>query len=351
MGAIFLSYAREDRSCAEKLAHVLGAAGHDVWWDRRLDGGEEFSAEIEAALEQIRCRAGCMVAESGQVAMGSRRSKRRRDRGKSFRSASMVHCRRWASASFTRSTWRVGRRRNATNARPNCFVRSSGGCRGREEPAPATPVQKPKRRFPLPRDKLLWAAAVLVLVVAVAAALMFQNARDASGRPLKPTIALLPFTTASPDPELRAVASQARDFNRPHFSQSGVPLRLLNAAPQDGSPKVDFQISGDVSRNGDKVLATVRLDETAHGLTVYSHQFEAGREDLRDLPERIGAQMAGNLTWSAPMMILDRRRPSIRLYWLISSGTISPAATRCRHIKTRSERPPRRRISRSPSWG
>src|SRR4030095_4280179 len=52
MGAIFLSYAREDRACAVRLAHLLEAAGHDVWWDRRLDGGEEFSAEIEAALDK-----------------------------------------------------------------------------------------------------------------------------------------------------------------------------------------------------------------------------------------------------------------------------------------------------------
>ena len=47
---IFLSYAREDSSCAQRLANILEAAGYDVWWDRRLDGGEEFSAEIEAAL-------------------------------------------------------------------------------------------------------------------------------------------------------------------------------------------------------------------------------------------------------------------------------------------------------------
>ena len=40
------------RPCAAKLAQVLGRAGHDVWWDRRLDGGEEFSAEIEAALDK-----------------------------------------------------------------------------------------------------------------------------------------------------------------------------------------------------------------------------------------------------------------------------------------------------------
>src|SRR5215213_2845811 len=52
MSSIFLSYAREDRSCAERLARVLASAGHDVWWDRSLDGGEEFSAEIEAALDR-----------------------------------------------------------------------------------------------------------------------------------------------------------------------------------------------------------------------------------------------------------------------------------------------------------
>ena len=52
MASIFLSYAREDRSCAERLARVLESAGHEVWWDRRLGGGEEFSAEIEVALER-----------------------------------------------------------------------------------------------------------------------------------------------------------------------------------------------------------------------------------------------------------------------------------------------------------
>ena len=51
MGAIFLSYAREDRGCAEALARVLEGAGHQVWWDRRIESGLEFAAEIEAALD------------------------------------------------------------------------------------------------------------------------------------------------------------------------------------------------------------------------------------------------------------------------------------------------------------
>ena len=52
MARIFLSYSREDRASAERLARIMEAAGHDVWWDRRLDSGEEFAAEIEAELDK-----------------------------------------------------------------------------------------------------------------------------------------------------------------------------------------------------------------------------------------------------------------------------------------------------------
>ena len=52
MGQVFLSYAREDRRFAEKLAQVLEEAGQVVWWDRHIEGGHEFSADIEAALER-----------------------------------------------------------------------------------------------------------------------------------------------------------------------------------------------------------------------------------------------------------------------------------------------------------
>src|SRR5689334_25147831 len=52
MGTIFLSYARDDQACAATLARVLEDAGHEVWWDRRIDSGEEFAIEIETALDR-----------------------------------------------------------------------------------------------------------------------------------------------------------------------------------------------------------------------------------------------------------------------------------------------------------
>jgi len=51
---LFISYARENRDTAERVAHVLGALGIDVWWDRDLPGGSEFSEVIGQQLVEAR---------------------------------------------------------------------------------------------------------------------------------------------------------------------------------------------------------------------------------------------------------------------------------------------------------
>src|SRR5918993_5197824 len=52
LASVFLSYARDDSTKASRLAEILQAAGHDVWWDERIDAGAAFSAEIENALRK-----------------------------------------------------------------------------------------------------------------------------------------------------------------------------------------------------------------------------------------------------------------------------------------------------------
>jgi adenylate cyclase len=48
---LFLSYAREDVDTARQLAECLGRAGHEVWWDRHIQGGSRFTNEIDRALK------------------------------------------------------------------------------------------------------------------------------------------------------------------------------------------------------------------------------------------------------------------------------------------------------------
>lgn len=52
---VFLSYAREDRTRAERIARALTEQGWSVWWDTNLVGGQRWQAEIDRALDAARC--------------------------------------------------------------------------------------------------------------------------------------------------------------------------------------------------------------------------------------------------------------------------------------------------------
>ncbi|MFL6849821.1 MAG: TIR domain-containing protein [Sphingomicrobium sp.] len=51
MARVFLSYARDDAELAKQLAGLIAQAGHDVWWDREIQGGTRFASEIDKALQ------------------------------------------------------------------------------------------------------------------------------------------------------------------------------------------------------------------------------------------------------------------------------------------------------------
>jgi hypothetical protein len=55
MSDIFISYAREDRDTAQRLAEALEAQGWSVWWDTRLKAGEVFDEVIGRELAAARC--------------------------------------------------------------------------------------------------------------------------------------------------------------------------------------------------------------------------------------------------------------------------------------------------------
>jgi len=53
---VFISYAREDKRYAKRLADTFTSTkGWSVWWDERLRSGERFSREIQDAVSQSRC--------------------------------------------------------------------------------------------------------------------------------------------------------------------------------------------------------------------------------------------------------------------------------------------------------
>jgi hypothetical protein len=55
MADIFLSYAREDRAAAERIAQALAGRGYNVWWDRDIPAGPSYTQVIEQALVSAKC--------------------------------------------------------------------------------------------------------------------------------------------------------------------------------------------------------------------------------------------------------------------------------------------------------
>jgi tetratricopeptide (TPR) repeat protein len=94
------------------------------------------------------------------------------------------------------------------------------------------------------------------------------------------------------------------------LSQGAFAVSVLDSVPAGGSPRADFIISGHLSSSSEGITATVRMDETAHHFVVFSHQFEANSKETSGFPERVGAQVAAQLSWTAPALVVERRHPS-----------------------------------------
>ena len=55
MSDIFISYAREDRAEASRLARVLSRQGLSIWWDYNIRFGKQFDEVIQNQLDAAKC--------------------------------------------------------------------------------------------------------------------------------------------------------------------------------------------------------------------------------------------------------------------------------------------------------
>ena len=150
-----------------------------------------------------------------------------------------------------------------------------------------------------------WIAAAVVAASAIALLLMIRSGSDDAGpQRTPPTIALVPFRAVSTDPATRELATAAHDSVAHTLSQTQFHVTLVDSGPKDGG--VDFIISADISNASGKMIAMVRMEETAHHTIVYSQRFEAAREDADKLIDQIGGQVAGSIGWTVPLLMLDR---------------------------------------------
>lgn len=306
MASIFLSYARENLGVAQSLAGALERIGHSVWWDRHIKGATQFATEIESAL----ARAEAVIVLWSQASIGSPwvrdEASAARDSGRlvpasldgvqppmGFRQYQSVDLNGWKGR-------RSSKHFAALVEALDCVLAGSG---------PREIAQPTATTRPAAQRRLRWMAAfAAALILAAATAIYLLRTRLMPNAPI--AISLLPIAEGTRDAATRELALATRDSLSHTLSEGGFPVSLVAEVRGNGRPAADLLVSGNVQRHGGSAQATIRIEEAAQRVIIYSHQFEAVGDDVKLLPERIGAQVAAALSWTGPLMALDRRNPS-----------------------------------------
>ena len=304
MASVFVSYAREDAPKAKAIASALEESALEVWFDERIHSGSEYSREIENAL----ARASAVLVLWSKNSIGSPwvrdEAAEGRDSGRLV-SVTLDDCRPPIGFRQFQTTDLSQRSGRGTPDRLKDVIAAIHAKTGGD---PISTASASVRKSHGRRLRPAWlAAALLLVVVTVAAVLIVRRAGNPPGRTM--SVALLPFTADSSDAEARKLAAAARDSVADTLSQGAFAVRTVDAA-QVGKPVADFLISGHMTRGAEKLAATVRMEETAHHVVVFSHTFETTRDKADEFPQLIGAQVASQLSWTAPMLAMERRHPS-----------------------------------------
>jgi len=162
-----------------------------------------------------------------------------------------------------------------------------------------------------PRWQLM-GAPLSVLLVATGLLYWIYGADRTPGRrsTTAMSVALLPFTAASSDAETVKLAAATREALANTLSQGAYAVSAIDRTPQSMQAPADFIISGQLSSAANKFIATVRMEETAHHVVVFAHQFEEPRNKADDLPDLVGGEVASQISETTRLAAIDRQHPS-----------------------------------------
>ena len=277
MASVFLSYSRDDVERIRPLAAALEKAGHDVWWDRRISGGEEFSGAIEEALESADAVVVAWTKSSIKSAWVRDEAGHGRDTKHlvpvtldgcmpplGFRQYQTIDLSRWngrsASPALQPVLEGVGKCGTAASLAP---------------PAPLAGGRAPR----LHRGGALRAAfaGVIALLLLIGAGVIYP--RIAESGPISPKVALGQFTVASPGLPKQLTALIAQEILAAFGAENAVAVIAASTTPAKAAP---FVMDGTVSSEGSTVHYTVNLKDSRSGVVLWSEGYD------RDVTDTLG---------------------------------------------------------------
>lgn len=312
MAQVFLSYARDDGGKAKALAAAIERDGFTVWWDRDLEGGAEYSREIDDALKA----ADAIIVLWSKQSVGSAwvrdEAAAGRDTGRlvpvrldgvepplGFRQYQTIDLSRWNSRSDSAGLKTLKR----------AIAAKVGRKRVPGEPGGEAPRGVAESRR-LPMAAIL--AGLLVLLAAGAA--YFWFARQASAG--APTIAIVSAPTGG-DPARSAQLARGLSVEVGAMqagAANGFEMReTAGRMPED----VEYLIEVAASSAGAAATADLSLLDRRERQILWTGRFEKPTSEQADLRPQVATRLQAVLACLAEAESSGRDqldRPTLKLY-------------------------------------
>jgi tetratricopeptide (TPR) repeat protein len=274
MASVFLSYAREDTSRVRPLASALERAGHTVWWDEHIPGGDQFAEAIERALESADVVVVAWTKASVASAWVRDEAATGRDSGRLV-PVSFDGCmppmgfRQYQTIDLSREK---GRPSAKTLAQLTRAIEAKSGAR---QASTAKPSATPAKRGPIDavRSRPVLVAAATVILIACAA-LFAKGLLSGGNGSITPKVALGQFTALSGD---SADLGQALSNEILAAFGSEHEVSVITAGP--GRPGAPFVLDGTVQKSGDALHFTVNLKNVRTGTLIWSQAYDRAAFD------------------------------------------------------------------------
>jgi len=278
MAKVFLSYDRDDTERARPVALALEKAGHAVWWDLHIRGGEQFTKAIDEALAAADAVVVLWSQHSVESAWVRDEAAAGRDSGRlvpvsldktspplGFRQYQTIDLSRWKGR---------GKPAQLATLLDSIHALSRGPVGSSPAPAPTVAVASP---WELPR-KMITAVIAATMIAAAGIALWWWQPWQ------QPKLATVMVRASDNSPASQAVA---RDLFvqlgtlRPVLSDS---MRLVNAGGTK-SEKPDLLFESTAAADGSNSASLLLVD--GQDELLWSKKFEGPQGKSADLAQQI----------------------------------------------------------------
>jgi tetratricopeptide (TPR) repeat protein len=281
MASVFLSYSREDVERIRPLAAALEKGGHDVWWDRRISGGEEFSGAIEQALESADAVVVAWTAASVKSAWVRDEAAAGRDRGCLIPvvldgCAPPLGFRQYQTIDLTK--WNARRGSAALQPLMEAIDRACGRQPRVETRSASVPGF---RRIPVWQAA---AAAAFVVLFLVGVGVIYP--RMAESGPISPKVALGQFALVSPGLGKELPDLIGHEVLTAFGAENAVAVVAKSGAVEKAAP---FVMDGSIGKEGTTVRYTMNLKDSSSGVLLWSQSFDRDQADAL-APRQVAVQ-------------------------------------------------------------